>query len=173
MFVTGRECHRARSPLKSIPSRYLWMTNLCTSECKYRLMNLRSRATGPFVPSKPTSACYRLLFKINALHATGHSNFLHPPPPPWEANREIVSPISRRSLTPRFRDNLIEGEASSSTTLDNNIDDQPSQQKSVGEACSIFVASILLLLFACPVSFIIIYLIGKVNKRGGWWYRDF
>lgn len=95
------------------------------------------------------------------------------PPPPWEANREIVSPISRRSLTPRFRDNLIEGEASSSTTLDNNIDDQPSQQKSVGEACSIFVASILLLLFACPVSFIIIYLIGKVNKRGGWWYRDF
>lgn len=113
MFVTGQSViARDPPPLKSIPSR--WMTNLCTSECKYRLMNLRSRATGPFVPSKPTSACYRLLFKINALHATGRSNFLHPPPPHGggrgeggEANREIVSPISRRSLTPRFRDNIL------------------------------------------------------------------
>lgn len=103
--------------------------------------------------SKPTSACYRLLFKINALHATGRSNFLPPPTPMcrvegegrrWGANREIarVSSISR-SLTPRFRSATIilsrergEGKNEASfhdpvATLDNaRIDDQPSQQKS-------------------------------------------
>lgn len=98
------------------------MTNLCTSECKYRLMNLRSRATGPFAPPRLSQralviGCFSKLTPFMRPDVRIFYSRLLPLPGwamregkgrRWGANREIarVSSISR-SLTPRFRSATI------------------------------------------------------------------
>lgn len=137
MFVIARVSSR-EIPLKSIPLGWLeWRIYA------HRNVNIADEFTiacnGSICSaSKPTSACYRLLFKINVLHATGRSNFL--PPCTCERSREIArlfpdKPVTDTSISFRFEPYHHRRQATAflracrdAAHADNAIDDQSSQQ---------------------------------------------